>query len=88
MTITLSPELESFIKSQIDSGTYTSASEVVSNALKLLEEREHKLQLLRAELQKGSDQIDKGEYYDLDTNDLEEFFDGVQKRGREKLKVK
>lgn len=88
MTITLSPELESFIKAQLDSGAYTSASEVVSDALKLLEEREHKLQLLRADIQKGIDQIDRGEYDDLDTNELDEFFDGVKQRGREKLKVK
>jgi antitoxin ParD1/3/4 len=88
MIITLSPELESFIKSQIDSGVYTSVSEVVSNALKLLEERERKLQLLRSELQKGSDQIDTGDYDDLGAEDLDEFFEGVKQRGREKLKVK
>ena len=53
---------ESFIKQQIASGRYTSASEVVRDALRLLEEvqelREAQMKNLRARLQEG---IDSGE---------------------------
>jgi antitoxin ParD1/3/4 len=73
MTITLSPELESFIKTQLDSGAYSSASEVVSKALKLLEERERKVQLLRADIQKGLDQLDRGEYSTLTMDDIKKL---------------
>lgn len=73
MTITLSPELESFIKRQLDSGAYASASEVVSNALKLLEERERQLQLLREEIQEGIDQLDRGEYSTLTMADIKKL---------------
>jgi antitoxin ParD1/3/4 len=73
MTITLSPELESFVKSQIASGAYTSADEVLRNALKLLEEREHKLQLLRADIQEGIDQLDRGEYSTLTMDDIKKL---------------
>lgn len=50
---------ESFIKQQLESGRYASASEVVRDALRLLEEREElretQLRHLRARLQEGVD---------------------------------
>lgn len=50
---------ESFIKDQIRQGRYASASEVVRDGLRALEEREQlravKLESLRAELQRGAD---------------------------------
>jgi antitoxin ParD1/3/4 len=50
---------ESFIKKQIKQGRYASASEVIRDGLRALEDREHlrvaKLELLRQELQLGAD---------------------------------
>lgn len=40
MTLLLTPQLEQFIQSQIESGKYTSVNEVIIAALKLLEEKE------------------------------------------------
>ena len=62
----LSAHLNSFIQSQIDSGRYANASEVVRAGLRMLEEheegrplramlREEKLAWLKAEVQKGID---------------------------------
>jgi antitoxin ParD1/3/4 len=39
MTISVPPELERFVAEQVASGRYTSASEVVGEALRLLEEQ-------------------------------------------------
>lgn len=48
---------EEFIKSQVEGGRYASASEVVRDALRLLEEDEQRrvatLEALRAEVRKG-----------------------------------
>lgn len=65
MNVSLTPELESFIRERVDSGRYQSSSEVVREALRLLEERERvrdlRLDELRREIQKG---IDSGEPVD------------------------
>ncbi len=40
MNVSLTPELEEFVSSKVDSGRYTSASEVIREALRLLEEHD------------------------------------------------
>ena len=40
MNVSLTPELEKFVSAKVESGRYNSASEVVREALRLLEEHE------------------------------------------------
>jgi len=40
MNVSLTPELETFVTAKVQSGRYTSASEVIREALRLLEEHE------------------------------------------------
>ena len=74
MNVNLTPELESFVKTKVGTGLYNSASEVVRDALRLLEEqdrvKELKLQLLREEIQKGLDELDAGNTSDLSVEDI------------------
>lgn len=57
MNISLTPHLEQLIREKISSGSYTSASEVVREALRLLEQEDQlralKLQSLRHDIQEG-----------------------------------
>jgi antitoxin ParD1/3/4 len=55
MNVSLTPELEQHIRTKVDSGRYLSASEVVREALRLLEQMEKRLEELRVEIQKGLD---------------------------------
>jgi len=55
MNVSLTPELEQYIRTKVDSGRYLSASEVVREALRLLEQKEKRLEALRVEIQKGLD---------------------------------
>jgi len=68
MNVSLTPELEQLIHKKVESGLYLSASEVVREALRLLEERDRvnamKLEELRKEIQIGLDQADRGELLD------------------------
>ena len=68
MNVSLTPELELLIHKKVESGLYLSASEVVREALRLLEERDRlnamKFEELRKEIQIGLDQADRGELVD------------------------
>lgn len=65
MNVSLTPELAGFVKDQVDSGMYHSASEVVREGLRLLrqqkQDRQTRLDRLRAEIALGVEQLDRGE---------------------------
>ena len=79
MNVSLTPKLESLIEQKVESGLYNSASEVVREALRLLEERDQLLALrrdeLRKEIQKG---LDSGAATPLDIA-------AIKKAGRKQL---
>jgi antitoxin ParD1/3/4 len=60
MSVTLSPRAEALIREKVAAGPYRSADEVIEAALDALDERE-RLAQLRAMLQVGIDQLDRGE---------------------------
>jgi antitoxin ParD1/3/4 len=60
MNISLTPQLESMIRLKVEAGLYSNASEVVREALRLMEERD-RLTQLRHELSKGIDQLQAGQ---------------------------
>lgn len=70
MNVSLSPELEQLIEEKVKTGMYNSASEVIRAGLRLLQEqdelRQIRLQELKREVQKGLDQIERGEVVDGD----------------------
>jgi len=52
-SISLGDHFESFIQNEISTGRYSSASEVVRTALRLLETEEKKIKALRLALEEG-----------------------------------
>ena len=75
MNVSLTPELEEFIEHKVASGLYGSSSEVVRDALRLLEERDRlldaRLEDLRGEVQKGLTQLKEGRSKPLDRSAVE-----------------
>ena len=63
-SLSLGEHWEVFIKNEISSGRYGSASEVVRDALLAMEERKSKLEALRAHLSEGAIQAKNGEFVD------------------------
>jgi antitoxin ParD1/3/4 len=68
MNVSLTPELEKIINFKVQSGLYNSASEVVREGIRLLQQRdelrEMKLDALRNEIQKGIDDLEAGRFRD------------------------
>ncbi len=60
MNVKLTPQREAMVREKIESDLYNSASEVVDEALRLMEERD-RLQCLRTALAVGQEQLDRGE---------------------------
>lgn len=61
-SLSLGEHWEVFIRNEVSSGRYGSASEVVRDALRALEERKTKLEVLRAHLADGAAQAARGEF--------------------------
>lgn len=70
LNVSLTPELEQFVQSRLASGRYQTASEVIREGLRLLEEREQAreaaLEEIRAKIRRGAEQADRGELLDGD----------------------
>lgn len=68
MDVSFKPELERFIHSQVESGKYPSAADVILAGIQLPEERERiyqgRFEELRREVLIGVEQLDRGEVVD------------------------
>lgn len=72
--VSLTPRLQALIKRKVKSGLYESPNEVVSEALRLLEERDAihlaKLETLQKDLGVGIAQLDAGESREIDAEEI------------------
>lgn len=68
MNVSLTPELERFVHNKVEAGRYNSASEVVREALRLLEQHEQsraaQLAELNKELERRLAELDLGQHVD------------------------
>ncbi len=89
MNVSLTPELEKLVNEKVKSGLYNSASEVIRESLRLLQEqdtlKEFRRNELRREIMVGVEQIRNGEYTEIKSpEELESFTEGIIKEAREK----
>ena len=84
MNVSITPQLEDLIRAKVESGLYQSASEVVREGLRLLEERDRlramRLAELKAKIRAGVDQAEAGELSDLDIGAVVEKAKGISSR--------
>ncbi len=68
MNVSLTLELEEFVKNKVNSGKYNSVSEVIGEALRLLDERDRvhqqRLAELKAKIREGIEASERGEGID------------------------
>ena len=77
--VSLTPKLEKLLRAKVESGLYENESEVVRDALRLMEARDEvqalKLERLRQALRRGEADIDAGGVTRLTSDeDLDAFF--------------
>lgn len=71
MHINLSPEIEQYLQAKVGTGFYSNVSEVVRDAIRRMWEDDEKLAKLRAAIQVGDEQLDRGEGVAYTTERLE-----------------
>src|SRR5437899_6344363 len=81
--INLTEHFDRFVERQVSSGRYSNASEIVRDALRLLEEEEQeratKLKALRQAARQGFDQLDQGKGHVLKgKNAIRRFIAGIE----------
>lgn len=83
MNVSLTRQLQGFIEKRVRTGKYQTASEVVREGLRLLEDRDAeramRLRRLREEIQVGLDQVERGEVGPLNVK-------RIKAQGRRKLR--
>ncbi len=85
MQVDLPPRLEAMIREKVDSGEYPDPASVITEAVRLLAERDerHKLERLRAALQVGIDQIERGEVVEWTPELHATLLENARRRARE-----
>ncbi len=85
MNVSLTPEHEQLVYRKVASGLYGSPSEVIHEALSLLEDQERTCDMpldeLRAKLDAGIEDIERGRVRRFDDQTVQD----IQRRGRERM---
>jgi antitoxin ParD1/3/4 len=85
VNVSITPELDAFLQARVKSGRYQTTSEVVREALRLLErheqERDQAFQQLKAKLDQAAAEAERGELLDGDEV-FEELREMIEERRR------
>ncbi|KAB1085394.1 type II toxin-antitoxin system ParD family antitoxin [Neorhizobium galegae] len=66
ITVTLEPDIQDFVRNEVERGSFASTSEYIETVLRQRQERERARQQLDAELQKGLDDVRAGRVVPID----------------------
>lgn len=87
MNVSLTKELEELVNSKVGTGRYLSASEVVREALRLLEERDQmqeiRVEEMRRSIRAGNEQLARGERIAG-----EQVFEEIREKSRQRRRAK
>ena len=85
MNVSLTPELERLVEEKVKTGMYQTASEVVREGLRLLNERDQRFATLRSDVRSGFEAIDRGEFEEHDARTSKQLAQEIKRRGRQRL---
>jgi antitoxin ParD1/3/4 len=82
-----SSEVQNLLDQHLATGLYQSADQLLLTALRVLGERNERLEMLRREVQIGRDQLNRGEFTVYDEASLRALFDTIQADGRRRYEA-
>ena len=88
MNVPLNPDEQELIRRKVASGLYSSPNEVISTALRLLDQYDHTLEEVRKDVLEGVEQLDRGEFAEYTDETLHQFFEEIEAEGLRELGVK
>ena len=81
MHVSLTPELEKFIKAKVESGLYNNSSEVLREALRLLKRRDAvesaQFERLKVDIERGLEGVGRGDVHPFD---VEQFVTDMRRK--------
>ncbi len=84
--INLTPEQDAFVDEMLKAGEYRNASEAMRDAIRALKQRRAeealKLDRLRVSIQQGIAALDRGEFTEVEDEDLEAYLDDLDVSAR------
>jgi antitoxin ParD1/3/4 len=79
--ISLTAEQDAFVEKVVEAGEYQNASEAVRDALRALQQRRRedalKLKALRAQVRAGIEELEWGEFDEIDDSELDGYLAGL-----------
>ena len=89
-TLNLPDQLDEFVRRSVEAGRYHNENEVISAALRLLEQYEAedaaRLEALRQIVGRSFEELDRGEYTEYGRENLAEFFERLNDDVRARLR--
>lgn len=81
----LPPELGQFVEQQLALGRYQSEEELVVDAVRVLREVEAQQRQFHGDIQRGIDQLERGEANEYSLDQLRERFERLKDRTRQRI---
>ncbi len=85
MTQAFPAELQELVRQELATGKYSSESDVLLEAMKLLRERDAHIKRFRENLKARLNRLDRGDGIELDDNSLGNFLDEIEAEAHAEL---
>ena len=86
MSVTVPPETEQLLREQVEAGRYSSAEEALTEAVRLLVERERRRAELGGQVQASIDQIERGEFTEYAEGEVDKLFGEIETEAMKSLR--
>ena len=88
--INLTVEQDAFVQEVVEAGEYQNASEAIRDALRVLRQRRRedalRLKALRAQIKAGTDALDRGDFTEVDDDDLDGYLERLMTGGKRRAR--